>query len=302
MAILGQFAYMLAFLAVGVGVRHVGLLDEHRTARLTAFAFYVPLPALIFTSTYDQRLQELISPALLLGFWIVIGVTALVGWAIHRRRTANAHSGVAIVQSYHGNMGFLGLPVVATLLGGEPAAIASVILGIGTLTHNPLTISVLNRANDSNAEVRSELFSLLTNPVIVSLFAGIAVSVSQATPPAPVTAVLEGIGQVALPLALLAVGSSLDTDLQWTSLTETGQVVAVKLLWMPAIGWLVYAGLDVGPAVLAGGVMMLGAPTAVVTYVYTSELGGDVAFASRNVFATTLASLGTMSLLAWLVG
>jgi len=36
--------------------------------------------------------------------------------------------------------------------------------------------------------------------------------------------------------------------------------------------------------------------------VHTSELGGDEAFASLNVFVTTVASLGTLSVLVWLVG
>lgn len=48
--------------------------------------------------------------------------------------------------------------------------------------------------------------------------------------------------------------------------------------------------------------VMLGVPTAVSTYVYTSELGGDESFASLNVFVTTVASLGTLSLLVWLFG
>jgi len=37
------------------------------------------------------------------------------------------------------------------------------------------------------------------------------------------------------------------------------------------------------------------APTAVSTYAYATELGGDATFASLNVFATTVAALGTLS-------
>ena len=42
---------------------------------------------------------------------------------------------------------------------------------------------------------------------------------------------------------------------------------------------------------------MFGAPTAVSTYVYVSELGGDTEFASMNVFVTTLTSLVTLFVL-----
>jgi predicted permease len=42
---------------------------------------------------------------------------------------------------------------------------------------------------------------------------------------------------------------------------------------------------------------MFGSPTAVSTYVYANELGGDERFASIAIFATTLASLATLLVL-----
>lgn len=47
---------------------------------------------------------------------------------------------------------------------------------------------------------------------------------------------------------------------------------------------------------------MLGAPSAVSSYIYADELGGDAGLASSNVFATTLVGLVTLSVLVVLVG
>ncbi|WP_262179971.1 AEC family transporter [Haloarcula laminariae] len=302
MAVLEQLGFMLVFLAVGAAARSVSLLTERRTKTLTAVAFYVALPALIFTSTFDRPLRELISPALLVGLWIVIGATAAVGWVVHRRRANDARRSVAIVQSYHGNMGFLGLPLVAATLGGEATAVASVVLGLGALTHVPATVFTLIRINDSDASLSGELRALATNPVLISLAAGIAASVGGLGVPAVAVAGLDAVSTLALPLALLCVGAKLDTGLSLSALRPATGVVLLKVVWMPVLGWAVFSALSLGPTALSAAVIMFGSPTAVSTYVYTSELGGDAAFASMNVVVTTVASLGTLSGLVWLFG
>jgi len=302
MAVLGQLTFMLAFLAAGAGARRVGVLDDDRTSALTALAFYVALPSLVFASTYDRPLETLVSPALLAGFWLVVAITLVVGWVVHRRRETDARRSVAVVQSYHGNMGFLGLPLVAAAMGGEAAAVASVVLGLGALTHAPVTVLLLVRLNDADASLSGELRELLTNPVLLSLAAGIAASVGGIGVPGALIAGLEQVAALALPLALVCIGGTIDTELSPSALRHSTGVVALKVVWMPVLGWLVFSALGLGPTALAAAVVMLGVPTAVSTYVYTSELGGDEAFASLNVFVTTVVSLGTLSALVWLVG
>ncbi len=302
MAVVEQLAFMLAFLAVGTLARQAGVLTDERTELLTALAFYVALPALVFVSTFDRPLRALVSPALLLGFWLVVGLTVAVGWVVHRRRSMASRRSVAMVQSYHGNMGFLGLPLVAATMGDEAAAVASVVLGVGALTHIPVTVFLLIRVNGSEASLAGELTALFTNPVLVALVAGIAASVVGLSLPAGVVSGLDAISAVALPLALVCVGGTLDTDISLSALRPSTSVVALKVVWMPVVAYLVYSALGLGATALAAAVVMLGVPTAVSTYVYTSELGGDEAFASLNVFVTTVVSLGTLSVLVWLFG
>ncbi|MFC6864082.1 AEC family transporter [Halomicroarcula sp. GCM10025817] len=302
MGVLGQFLYMLAFLALGVGVRRVGVLEERHINWLTAGAFYVALPALIVSSTYDQSLGELVSPALVVGFWAVVGATVLAAWLLHRRTDDDGRRSVAIIQSYHGNLGFLGVPLVAATLGGEATAVASVVLGIGVLTQTPITVLTLVRTNGVAASVAGELRSVATNPILLSLAAGVVASLSGVGIPSAVDGTLTTVADLALPLALVCIGGTLDTDLPESRLRDAGSVVALKIVWMPALGYVVYSALGLGPTALAASVLMLGTPTAVATYVYATELGGDVAAASMNVFASTLVSLGTLSLLAWLLG
>lgn len=302
MDVLWRLGYLLGLLALGLGARQVGLLTERRTDWLAAAAFYVALPALVFSSTYDRDLGSLLSPALVAGVVLVFAATAAVAWVVHRRQPTRARRSVAVVQSYHSNLGFLGVPLVALTLGEEATAVASVVLGVGILVQTPLTIVALVAINDADASLRGELTELAGNPVLWALAAGLAGSPLGLVVPGPADAALAAAGELALPLALLGVGASLQVELAAFDPGATGSVVALKVGLMPALAFGVFSLLTVSPGAFAAAVLMLGMPSAVSTYVYASELGGDARFASVNVFASTAASLASVVAILQFVG
>lgn len=302
MEVLGRLLALLAILLAGTGLRTTGILDETRTARLNAVAYYVALPALIFVSTYDRNIADLLSLTLLAGLLVVLSATAVLAWVVHRNRSSGPRRSVAVVQSYHSNLGYLGLPLVAATFDAEVTAIASVILGVLSLTQVPLTVGVLTAINGADASVGHELRQLATNPVLATLIAGLAIGSAGLAVPSPVATGLDAVGSLALPLALLCVGASLQVDLPAVDFGATGSVVALKIGVMPVFAWVVFSLLAVDSATFTASVVMLGTPTAVSTFVFASELGGDEEFASLNVFATTLVSIGTLFVLIALVG
>jgi hypothetical protein len=293
---------LLVLLAAGVGARSVGLLDDTRAGWLTGFAFYVALPALVFGSTATTRLDRVLEPRLVVGFWTVLFVVAGAGWLVHRREPSGPIRSVAVVQSYHCNLGFLGLPIVAAAFGGVATAKASLVLGVGALTQVPLTLAVFAALTDSGADLRSELRGLLANPVLVSLAAGLACAALGVTVPDRLLGGLDALSGLALPAALLAVGASLSLDREAVDPSTVGSVLALKLLVMPAVALLTFTALAADPSTTRAGVVMLAMPTAVSTFVYATELGGDVDLASANVFLTTVASVGTVLLVVQFVG
>ncbi|WP_227132780.1 AEC family transporter [Halorubellus salinus] len=293
MSLAERFAFMFALVVLGLLARRGGVLTDARNERLGQLAFYVLLPALVFSSTHDRDLATLVSPELVLGLVAVIGSLLALAWVANRRGADDRRS-VALVQSYHGNLGYFGVPVVAATLGVTAAATASVVLGLASLVQIPVTILVLVTINDADAAVAGELRSVATNPVLLTLAASLAVASLDVTVPTAVDAGLAPLSALALPVALVAVGGSLRATGYGSSLGRTGRVVALKVVAMPVLAWLVFTTLAVDPLVRDTAVVMLGAPTAVSTYVYATELGGDATFASLNVFATTLAALGTL--------
>jgi len=302
MEVVGRLLALLAVLLIGAGLRTTGILDRRRTELLNAFAYYVALPALIFVSTYDRAIGELLSPALVGGLLFVLFTTVGLAALVHRNRDSSGRRSVAIVQSYHSNLGYLGLPLVAATFDASVTAIASVVLGVVTLTQMPLTILVLSTLNGADVSLARELRGLATNPVLMTLVGGLAVGSLGISIPSTAATGLDAVGSLALPVALLCVGASLKVDPSDIDLEATAAVVALKIGLMPVLAWLVFSTLAVDAATFSASVVMFGTPTAVSTFVFANELGGDREFASLNVFVTTLLSIASLFVLITLVG
>jgi len=299
MDVLTRLVVMIGLLSIGVGLRTVDVLDATRVGWLNSVAFYVVLPALVFDSTHAEPLGEIVSARLLIGVVALVVLTAAIATVVHRRLETPAQRAAATVQSYHTNLGYIGLPIVATSLGGTAAAIGSVILGIGALVQIPLTVLILVRSTGAGTDVRAELRRLATNPVLIALLAGLAVSQAPfAVTGAPATGIAV-IAEAALPVALVCVGGSIELGGLAFDRSVVARVLTLKLLVMPVVAWLVFAGIGASPWELRTAVVMFGAPAAVSTFVYVTEMGGDQRLASVNVFLTTVASALTLS--AWSV-
>ncbi|MFP8890845.1 AEC family transporter [Natrialbaceae archaeon A-CW2] len=302
MEVLLRLLALLGLLLVGTGLRSVGILDATRTKRLNAAAYYVALPALVFVATYDQAISSIVSLELFVGVIAVLLGTAAVAWFIHRNRASSARRSVAVVQSYHSNLGYLGVPLIAATFDDGVTAIASVILGLGALIQVPLTVSILVLVNGTSTRIRDQVHNLATNPVLLALIAGMAIGSVGVPVHGTVVVGLDALAGLALPLALLCVGASLDLDLPDLDPFATGSVTAVKIAAMPVLAWLVFSLLAVDSDTFTAAVIMLAMPTAVSTYVFSSELGGDERFASLNVFVTTVASVASLFVLIALLG
>ena len=301
MEVFVRLSGLLVVLLAGTGLRWSGILNDARTVRLNTVAYYGALPALVFTATYNQDITAVVTRELVVGVVGVLLSTAALAWVVTAHRNTPARRGVAVIQSYHSNLAYLGLPLVAATFDSEVTAIASVVLGLGSLTQVPITVLLLVTITGVETQLRSQLAELAKNPVLIALLVGITVGSAGLSVDPTVVVGLDLLAAFALPLALLCVGATLRVDNASIDWRATGFIVGLKLVVMPALAWIGFSALDVGAATFTAAVVMLGTPTAVSTYVFATELGGDSEFASLNVFVSTLASVGSLFVLISLV-
>jgi malonate transporter len=213
LAILMKTLPFFAVIGLGYLAGRTRFFSEEATAYLTKFVFYFALSAMLFGFAANLDLASVFS-------WAFVGaylsattlVWALVAGAAVSRGTSPAEAVIEAHCGVIGNVGFLGIPMLALLMG--PAAVGPVLLVLAVdliVFSSVLTVVItgLREGAMSWGILRIIGLGLLKNPMIVSVVLGLGYGASRWTLPAPANEFLTLLGAAATPCALFAIGASL---------------------------------------------------------------------------------------------
>jgi predicted permease len=264
--------------------------------------YFVAIPAMIFREIAEAALADHFRLVLVAATLSPILIISLVGLATVRGiKLQRKQVGTFLQCSFHGNLGYIGLAVAFYFLGNDGLTRASILAGFVMLLQNFLAVVALSRFN-SNPEQKTSILSLLRrillNPVIVSAMAGMAFSLSGLSLPVILDRSLKILSGMALPLALLVIGTSLSFAQMRQQLRMTLVIGVFKLMLLPALGLALFYFMGFDRVEYLPALILLASPTATVTYVMASEMAGDADLATAAISVTTLASAVTFVL--WL--
>ncbi|MHC4945526.1 MAG: AEC family transporter [Planctomycetota bacterium] len=293
------------FLVIGVGyaLARKGFIDSDINAALSKLVFYVAAPALLFRSTAITPLYKAVQVEVLLVAAAVTVVFA-IGIYIATARMAPARRGVLTQGTHRSNMVFVGLPVIMNAYGDSVLGPAAVLIGFMVVIYNLLAVLVLtlpHRDRNANASLvwGKTLLEMVKNPLILGSGAGILYSSLGIGLPVVFDRSFELIGRIAMPVALLTVGADLDLKKLKAEIGPASFAALVKLIVYPGVVYIGLSSLGVEGVALQFPVLIMAAPTAVVSYIMALEMKGDGRLAAAIVIATTLGSMLTIS--GWLV-
>lgn len=202
-----------AIIGLGYGAGRSRFFPEEATAWLTRFVFYFALSAMLFRFAATLPFAEIFNGRLIVGYLWGTAVTYGIATAVAYLRGLNVPTAAIEAQcAAIGNVGFLGLPMLAALFG--EAAIGPVMLVLATdlVVFSSLIVILVNGGRDGRltwATLRQIGLGLLRNPMIVSISAGLAWSALNIPVPRALADFLTILGGAATPGALFAIGASL---------------------------------------------------------------------------------------------
>jgi predicted permease len=292
---------IFAIIGLGWSLRRFDFMQEGFLKPANRLVYFVAIPAMIFREIAEAALAEhfrliLVAAALSPVVLVFMGGQVVVrGINLQRYRV-----GTFLQTSFHGNLGYIGLAVSYYFLGNDGFTRASILAGFIMLLQNFLAVVALSRF--SPAQQGSSPFSLLKrillNPVILSAMAGITFSITGLNLPEILDRSLKILSGMALPLALLVIGTSLSFTQIRQQLKLTLVISILKLVLLPALGLILFLLLHLYRVEYLPALILLASPTATITYVMASEMGGDPDLATAAISVTTLASAVTFTL--WL--
>lgn len=292
--------FVIIFL--GWGLRQIHFMQEGFLKPANRLVYYVAIPAMIFREIAEAELVQHFSLILVAATLAPLIIVALTGLILVRGIKLEQYRVGSFIQcSFHGNLGYIGLAVSFYFLGDEGFTRASILAGFLILLQNFLSVVALSRFNKEPNQTISTLSIIrrvLLNPIIISAMAGMTISLTGLDLPVILDRSLKILSGMALPLALLVIGTSISFAQMRQQLRVTTLISILKLMLLPALGLAFFHILELGSIEYLPALILLASPTATVSYVMASEMAGDADLATAAISITTLVSAVTFIL--WL--
>lgn len=294
-AVFFQTLPFFALIGLGYGAGRRGFFGPEATAALTKFVFYFALSAMLFRFSAQLSLGDLFNWPFLwayLSATVAVYILATIVTLIRGRGMEEAaiEAQCAVI----GNVGFLGVPLLALLMGQEAIGPVMFVLAIDLIVFGSLIVILITGRRDGRlkpAILATVAGGLMRNPMIVSICLGLAWSSTGLALPGPALSFLDTLGSAATPGALFAIGASL-AGKSAERLSVALWLSTCKLVLHPIA--VAYAALVVFPVAPDQAAVMIAAaalPVAGNVYILAAHYGVAPQRVSATILISTALSL-----------
>jgi hypothetical protein len=293
-------------IGLGFGIRRVRFVDKFFLDKISQLAYFVAVPSLLVWKIGTASFDLNFNPRLILGCYAaVVGCGVLALLAARLLRLPPKEVGSFTQGSFWANMTYIGLPILLAAYGEEGLQRGGVLVGFMSPLMNAASVLALvwplkgSIDRQSIVDIRN---SLITNPILLACFAGLLLS--RLSVPFPTFAVnfLRFLSDLALPLALIAMGGNLSFEKIRKDYKATVFACAFKLFFIVGLGWFLLEWLGVAGLDFKVGIILLACPTAFSSYLLSTKLGADKSLMSSDIMVSTLLSMATLSFWLWRLG
>jgi len=298
-------ATMPIFLMMVLGylLRKIGWVDEHSTNVLNKTVFNVFLPALLFTDMAEQDFVSIWDGAFVGFCFVVTVISIIIALLLSLLDKDKTDRGEFVQASYRSAAATLGIAFMTNIY-DNVAMVALMIIGSVPL-YNAFAVLLLSLTAPDDSEhkdvkklLSKTLKNLCTNPIILSIVVGALWSLLRIPTPVIMGKSLTYLGNVASPLALIALGASFEFSALKAKIVPIMMAAFNKLflfciLFLPVA---VYMGFRDEKMVAA--LIMLGSATTSSSFIMSKNMGHKGVISSSAVMVTTL--LASFSLTMWL--
>ena len=295
LVVAGQVLTLFLLMGVGFVLFRRGSLDGTGLAQMTHLLLYVVTPCVIINSLQTDWDSALLHN-LALGAGLLALSYAVYGLLVQllfRRRTAEER-GVLRFGAMYGNCGFMGLPLVAEVLGESAliyAALCVVCFNVFSWVHGAVLIG-----GKQAASLKRALF----NPGVLPLLCGLPLLLLRLRLPAMMGNGVGFLADLNTPLAMVVIGGQMAQS-DWAGTFRARALygaAAVKLVVLPALTALLLLPFRLDPTMYTTLVILAAVPTAGLTAMFAQRFDRCPGAAAQLVTLSTLLCVLTLPLFA----
>ena len=286
-----QILVMMAMMAVGVALVKTDMVNKEGVGQMSNIAMYVATPAVIiqaFAIDYDK--QQLVTGMwVALFFAIALLISAIIAYFVCGSADKVGHSAVIF-----SNTGFVGIPIIQSMLGPEYVFYVTMTMAVGTFVLWTYGIYLMS------GDIKSISFKkIVTNPAVIALVIGLALFFAPVHLPGMVNQVLTGMGNLNTGLAMLILGANLGSSNIGLMISDV-RLYKASILRLIVVPLLVIGTLFFMPCSFEIKMVMLiceATPCGAATSMLAQMFGADYQYGTGLVIMTTLLSMVTMPIM-----
>ncbi|HRO58789.1 MAG TPA: AEC family transporter [Burkholderiaceae bacterium] len=293
------------------------LLPDRAVEGINAFVFHFALPAMLFRVVAQRPIAELLDWRYIFGY-LAAGLAAyLLVWRSASRgrfglpQAADRTRAAALaLHATHGNIGYLGLALVAEL---DPMALPTVALTIIcdifvfiALSMVLMELGAMRQDDRPAVSSRSPWLpvarSLGRSPLVLSIGAGLLVSIADLPVPAAIDNFTRMLAGAAGPAALFAIGAALGAQPLRIDRQVAALVFAKLVLYPVAVAASLFLLFRPDPMVAAVGVLCAALPAASNSFIIAQRYRVPTEAIGAATAVGTVLSVLSITVTIWLLG
>lgn len=290
-------------MALGWGLRQAGMLNDNFVTVANKFNFQVTLPFLLFRDISSVDIRAVFDLNYVLFCAVASSACFWVIWGGAKLLLRDSYMTGAFVQaSFRSSAAVMGLAFIQNLY-GQSAMGPLMIVGAVPL-YNIYSVIVLTfegereGSADGAGKIREACVNILKNPIIISIFLGLAASLCNIQFPVLVDKTVANVAQMATPLALVSLGAGFEGRKALTKIKPTLAASLIKLILQPAVILPLAIAMGFTGEKMIGILIMLASPTTPSCYIMAKNMKNDGTLTASIVVMTTV--LASFTLTGWI--
>ncbi len=294
-----------AIIALGAGARRFGLFDEASAVTISKFAFFIALPCYLFHSIARNDPADFINFGFILRYEAATIIIFALSAFIARRRFGLSHrmSGIFGLNTAYPNYGYMGLPLVILAFGDAAALPMGLILLADTVVLLGMTAFYVSAKGGTIAAAAASIaLTMVKNPLLLSVVAGLGFAASGATMPLVLDHFVTILAGAAAPAALVALGATLYGQSVRDAYHEVSAVTFAKLIIHPALVAALFLLLPGQEAIwIKVAVIAASLPVAANVFMLAQVYNSYIQRSASAILVTTLVATFTVPITLYLV-
>ena len=300
--VLSQMGILFLTAALGFLGAKTGVMDEKSNGVLSKIVLNLTLPCTVLYSALSSDRTLSNTQVLLLMLMSFCSALLLITFAkvvMFLLRIPTEQQGVTEFLLLFSNVGFIGYPILRTILGSDSVFYAAAISMIYTLLSYSYGVVLIRGKGSGKAFTLKDILS----PMAVSSVVACIIYMLKLNVPVFVLDYLKFVDQGTSPFSMIIIGCSMGfaTFKQFQGGFRTYAALLLRMLIAPVICWLLMKQLPDSTFVLQIFAVIFALPAAASTTMFCARYNRDQTLSSSAVLLSTIVSAVTLPLLCLLI-